>query len=115
MDALGDKTGRIHLGKQDLGQLQTRKMKGLKRGRGDEDSVNEGVAGGRMVVNGDHEMENGAADEDIFEGDEEEDDEEEEEGSNPFDSDDSGGVEFLDEVEGDKGDIERVTVTIPPD
>lgn len=27
----GDKLGRIHLGKQDLGQLQTRKMKGLKR------------------------------------------------------------------------------------
>ena len=33
--------GRIHVGKQDLGKLQTRKMKGLKRGReaevGDED------------------------------------------------------------------------------
>lgn len=30
---MGDKIGRIHLGKQDLGELQTRKMKGLKRGR----------------------------------------------------------------------------------
>lgn len=30
---MGDKVGRIHLGKQDLGQLQTRKMKGLKRSR----------------------------------------------------------------------------------
>ena len=30
---MGDKIGRIHLGKQDLGDLQTRKMKGLKRGR----------------------------------------------------------------------------------
>ena len=29
-DTMGDKIGRIHLGKQDLGQLQTRKMKGLK-------------------------------------------------------------------------------------
>lgn len=35
--ALGDKMGRIHLGKQDLSELQTRKMKGLKRGRVQED------------------------------------------------------------------------------
>ena len=28
---MGDKMGRIHLGRQDLSQLQTRKMKGLKR------------------------------------------------------------------------------------
>lgn len=33
MDVMGDKMGRIHLGKQDLGDLQTRKMKGLKRSR----------------------------------------------------------------------------------
>lgn len=32
-DIVGDKIGRIHLGKQDLTELQTRKMKGLKRGR----------------------------------------------------------------------------------
>jgi ribosome production factor 2 len=32
-DIIGDKVGRIHLGKQDMGQLQTRKMKGLKRSR----------------------------------------------------------------------------------
>ncbi|KAI4087323.1 MAG: hypothetical protein Q9206_004212 [Seirophora lacunosa] len=32
-DVVGDKIGRIHLGKQDLGELQTRKMKGLKRSR----------------------------------------------------------------------------------
>ncbi|KAK1075848.1 rRNA-binding ribosome biosynthesis protein rpf2 [Friedmanniomyces endolithicus] len=41
-DVIGDKVGRIHLGKQDLGQLQTRKMKGLKRSRdvvGAEDVV----------------------------------------------------------------------------
>lgn len=30
MDVMGDKLGRIHMGKQDLGGLQTRKMKGLK-------------------------------------------------------------------------------------
>ncbi|CCC70929.1 hypothetical protein NCAS_0G00420 [Naumovozyma castellii] len=29
-DSMGDKLGRIHLGKQDLNKLQTRKMKGLK-------------------------------------------------------------------------------------
>ncbi|KAK6417947.1 rRNA-binding ribosome biosynthesis protein rpf2 [Oleoguttula sp. CCFEE 5521] len=32
-DIIGDKIGRIHVGKQDLAQLQTRKMKGLKRSR----------------------------------------------------------------------------------
>lgn len=30
---VGDKMGRIHLGRQDLDELQTRKMKGLKRNR----------------------------------------------------------------------------------
>ncbi|ODQ81127.1 hypothetical protein BABINDRAFT_179706 [Babjeviella inositovora NRRL Y-12698] len=29
-DLVGDKIGRVHVGKQDLGKLQTRKMKGLK-------------------------------------------------------------------------------------
>jgi ribosome production factor 2 len=32
VSAMGDKLGRIHLGKQDLKELQTRKMKGLKVG-----------------------------------------------------------------------------------
>jgi ribosome production factor 2 len=32
-DGMGDKTGKIHVGKQDLGTMQTRKMKGLKRSR----------------------------------------------------------------------------------
>lgn len=36
MDIMGDKIGRIHLGKQDLSGLQTRKMKGLKRSRDDD-------------------------------------------------------------------------------
>ena len=34
-DIIGDKVGRIHLGKQDLNDMQTRKMKGLKRSRDD--------------------------------------------------------------------------------
>lgn len=46
-DVIGDKIGRIHMGKLDLSQLQTRKMKGLKRDRDphllddDEDDVME--------------------------------------------------------------------------
>ncbi|PSK42240.1 Ribosome production factor 2 [Elsinoe australis] len=32
-DIIGDKIGRIHVGKQNLGTMQTRKMKGLKRTR----------------------------------------------------------------------------------
>ncbi|KAI0014494.1 Brix-domain-containing protein [Xylariaceae sp. FL0662B] len=43
MDDMGDKIGRIHLGRQDLSELQTRKIKGLKRNRDvdgeDEDTV----------------------------------------------------------------------------
>ncbi|KAI5466711.1 Brix domain-containing protein [Mariannaea sp. PMI_226] len=35
-DAMGDKIGRVHLGKQDLSELQLRKMKGLKRSRKDD-------------------------------------------------------------------------------
>ncbi|RXK35156.1 ribosome production factor 2 [Tremella mesenterica] len=33
-DEMGDKVGRIHLDKQDLSKLQSRKMKGLKKSRG---------------------------------------------------------------------------------
>lgn len=36
-DVMGDKIGRVHLGKQDLSNMQTRKMKGLKRSRNDDD------------------------------------------------------------------------------
>lgn len=43
MDIIGDKIGRVHTGKQDLGKLQTRKMKGLKK-RGAEDDA-ETLAG----------------------------------------------------------------------
>ena len=32
-DIVGDKMGRIHLGRQDLDELQTRKMKAFKRSR----------------------------------------------------------------------------------
>ncbi|KAF8854473.1 Brix-domain-containing protein [Acephala macrosclerotiorum] len=40
-DIMGDKVGRIHLGRQDLKELQTRKMKGLKRSRDIADSEDE--------------------------------------------------------------------------
>ena len=33
IDTMGDKVGRIHVGTQDLGKLQSRKMKGLKGSR----------------------------------------------------------------------------------
>lgn len=33
MDIMGDKMGKIHLPKQNMNELQSRKMKGLKRGR----------------------------------------------------------------------------------
>lgn len=37
MNVIGDKIAKIHTGKQDLGKLQTRKMKGLKKRELDED------------------------------------------------------------------------------
>ena len=80
MDEMGDKVGRVHLGKQDLVTLQTRKMKGLKGGK--EDVFNEG----------------GVVDEDMLE---EEDDDVvgfEDEGDD-FDDDEEGeeGVELIDD------------------
>ncbi|KAF2009863.1 Brix-domain-containing protein [Aaosphaeria arxii CBS 175.79] len=41
MDIMGDKVGKIHVGKQDLGKMQTRKMKGLKRGRNESDGEDD--------------------------------------------------------------------------
>ncbi|KAM6498761.1 Brix domain containing protein [Amanita muscaria] len=41
VDEMGDLRGRIHLGKQDLSKLQTRKMKGLKPGMDQEDGDSE--------------------------------------------------------------------------
>jgi hypothetical protein len=44
-DLIGDKIGRVHLGKQDLSTLQTRKMKGLKRSRDDAENDVEELKG----------------------------------------------------------------------
>lgn len=38
-DSMGDKIGRVHLGRQDLSELQLRKMKALKRSRNDDEEV----------------------------------------------------------------------------
>lgn len=38
-DVIGDKLGRIHTGKQDLNKMQSRKMKGLKRGPTDDEET----------------------------------------------------------------------------
>ncbi|PSR79426.1 Brix domain-domain-containing protein [Coniella lustricola] len=43
MDIMGDKIGRIHVGKQDMSGLQTRKMKGLKRGRDEDVAADVGI------------------------------------------------------------------------
>lgn len=43
VDLMGDKIGRIHLGKQDLAELQTRKMKGLKRNKALEEDADDGA------------------------------------------------------------------------
>ena len=43
-DVVGDKMGRIHLGRQDLADLQTRKMKGLKRSREVEEVEEDGAS-----------------------------------------------------------------------
>ncbi|QPH00127.1 hypothetical protein C2857_003361 [Epichloe festucae Fl1] len=44
-DSMGDKIGRVHLGRQDLSELQLRKMKALKRSRNvQEDSVEDVIA-----------------------------------------------------------------------
>ncbi|PWN42136.1 Brix-domain-containing protein [Ceraceosorus guamensis] len=44
-DDMGDMLGRVHMERQDLGKLQTRKMKGLKRGRGEDDEEDEDQVG----------------------------------------------------------------------
>ncbi|MDI1491392.1 MAG: rRNA-binding ribosome biosynthesis protein rpf2 [Ramalina farinacea] len=54
-DLMGDKMGRIHLGRQDLNELQTRKMKGLKRGRDEATDVGHLDDGMEDVVSVDDE------------------------------------------------------------
>ncbi|RPA74564.1 ribosome biogenesis protein-like protein RPF2 [Ascobolus immersus RN42] len=43
-DIMGDKLGRIHLGKQEIEKMQTRKMKGLKRRKGEDDDGDVSMA-----------------------------------------------------------------------
>ncbi|KAJ5306704.1 hypothetical protein PENANT_c003G02374 [Penicillium antarcticum] len=56
-DSMGDKIGRVHLGKQDLSGLQTRKMKGLKRRAGMESDDEEEQEDDIMSVDEDSEEE----------------------------------------------------------
>jgi len=51
-DIIGDKVGRIHLGRQDFTALQTRKMKGLKRSRDVVDDDDAGLGAEDMDVDG---------------------------------------------------------------
>ncbi len=48
-DFIGDKIGRVHLGRQDLGTLQTRKMKGLKRSAVDAEADDMDLDNGMEV------------------------------------------------------------------
>ncbi|PPQ78360.1 hypothetical protein CVT25_011643 [Psilocybe cyanescens] len=64
VDEMGDLRGRVHVGKQDLGKLQTRKMKGLKAG-GDAMDVDSDEAG-RDGMDGDGGEEDAGEDSDGF-------------------------------------------------
>ncbi|KIX02906.1 uncharacterized protein Z518_08849 [Rhinocladiella mackenziei CBS 650.93] len=70
-DLVGDKIGRVHLGKQDLSSLQTRKMKGLKRGRDELEDEGKEIGGiDEDVVSEDEDMVDGGmdVDDDMSEG-----------------------------------------------
>jgi ribosome production factor 2 len=55
VDEMGDKYGRIHLGKQELDKIQTRKMKGLRKRGNDEDENKEGESAKKQKVDSDDE------------------------------------------------------------
>lgn len=101
-DVMGDKLGRIHLGKQDLTDMQTRKMKGLKRSRDDDDDDAE-------AENGDE-----IEEDDLIVGESDLEDEE--------DDSEDGELEFIDEdapSEAEDGDVEmdggiQLNGTAPP-
>jgi len=46
VDEMGDLRGRVHIAKQDLTKLQTRKMKGLRKASDEDESESEGESGG---------------------------------------------------------------------
>lgn len=56
-DAFGSKLGRIHMEKQDLGKLQTRKLKALKRKNGEDKTDNDSKKVKNGSSNGDDEGE----------------------------------------------------------
>ncbi|CAL1703072.1 unnamed protein product [Somion occarium] len=49
VDEMGDLRGRIHVAKQDLGRLQTRKMKGLKAGQSEDVNMSDAEEDGRST------------------------------------------------------------------
>jgi len=51
IDIIGDKVGRIHVGTQDFGKLQTRKMRGLKRPAGESENWDVKRLKGRRETN----------------------------------------------------------------
>ena len=57
-DTMGDKMGKIHLGRQNLSELQTRKMKGLKRAR-DMDEEEEVLDMEDVISDGEEDLNGG--------------------------------------------------------
>lgn len=51
VDEMGDKVGRIHVGKQDLSKLQARKMKGLKGAKSAREAEEEDDAAAAAAMN----------------------------------------------------------------
>jgi ribosome production factor 2 len=107
-DLVGDKIGRVHLGKQDLSTLQTRKMKGLKRGREQLE--------GEEVMNGDEsDVDVVSQDEDMIDGGMDVDDELSEGGSSAGGSGDEISIgddedeEMADEEQNEKPKRQRIS------
>jgi ribosome production factor 2 len=53
-DDMGDKVGKLHLGKQELGKLQVRKMKGLRKFKSDRTADDAASEGGESSSTPDH-------------------------------------------------------------
>ncbi|KAI3652482.1 hypothetical protein MP228_001907 [Amoeboaphelidium protococcarum] len=64
-DILGTTIGTVHVDKQDLNKLQTRKMKGLKRSRDEKQSAEDGIEEDEEIEEDDNEDEDSGSEEEI--------------------------------------------------
>ncbi|CAD6884547.1 unnamed protein product [Tilletia controversa] len=95
-DDMGDLVGQIHVGKQDLSKLQTRKMVGLKKGRDPKDEDDDD----------DDDEDDDDDDDDGFEDAEDGDDDDDDDDDGAEDGDEDGDEEDDDE-EGDEEEEEK--------